>query len=110
MRAGAVARLERLRQLAPAGIPRSERITGASASPDGEWIALRTLKSLAFYHARDLVAGAAAEPLRFDLAPLKEAQGEAVGFGDRGVVYLTSEAGKKSSPATLARLTCTLPA
>jgi hypothetical protein len=107
MSAGAVARLERVRELAPAGIPRSERITGASAS--GEWVVLRTLRSLAFYRTRELLGSAAAQPLRFDVRPLDEAQGEAVAFGERGVVYLTSEAGKKSDPATLSRLTCTLP-
>ena len=108
MRAGAVSRLERVRELAPAQGKRSDRITGAAASAQG-WVALRTLRSVAFYRAGDLASGAATEPLRFDLAPLKEAQGEAVAFGEGGVVHLTSEGVKKNDPATLARLACSLP-
>jgi hypothetical protein len=108
MRAGAVSRLERVRELAPAQSKRSDRITGAAASPEG-WVALRTLRSIAFYRTGDLASGATAEPLRFDLAPLKEAQGEAVAFGEGGVVYLTSEGVKKKDSATLARLVCNLP-
>ncbi|MBD0318942.1 MAG: hypothetical protein ICV87_01315, partial [Gemmatimonadetes bacterium] len=109
MAAGTVARLERVRELAPAGIKRSERITGASASPDGQWVVLRTLRSLSFHRARDLAAPTGGAPLRFDLAALEEAQGEAVAFGDGGVLYLTSEGGKKSNPAKMSRLTCRLP-
>ncbi len=107
MTAGSVSRLERVRELAPAQSKRSDRITGAAASPEG-WVALRTLRSVAFYRAANL-ASAAAEPLVFDLAPLKEAQGEAVAFGEGGVVHLTSEGVKKKDPATLARLVCNLP-
>lgn len=107
MRAGAVSRLERVRELAPAQSKRSDRITGAAASAEG-WVALRTLRSVSFYRAGDLASGAAVQPLRFDLAPLKEAQGEAVAFGE-GVVHLTSEGVKKKDPATLARIVCNLP-
>ena len=110
MTAGSVARLERLRQLAPAGIKRGDRITGASASADGRWVVLRTLRALSFYRARDLAAAGGGAPLGFDLKALDEAQGEAVAFGEGGVVYLTSEGGKKSNPAKLSRLTCNLPA
>lgn len=108
MRAGGVSVLERVRELAPAQSKRSDRITGAAASAEG-WVALRTLRSVAFYRAGELASGAATEPLRFDLAPLKEDQGEAVAFGENGVVYLTSEGVKKKDPATLARLACNLP-
>jgi hypothetical protein len=108
LRAGAVSRLERVRELAPAQNKRSDRITGAAASAGG-WVALRTLRSVAFYRAGDLASGAAAEPLRFGLGPLKEAQGEAVAFGEGGVVHLTSEGVKKKDPATMARIVCNLP-
>lgn len=108
MTAGAVSRLERVRELAPAQSKRSDRITGAAASAEG-WVALRTLRSVSFYRAGNLASGAAAEALRFDLAPLKEDQGEAVAFGENGVVHLTSEGVKKKDPATLARLVCNLP-
>jgi hypothetical protein len=108
-RPGTVSRLERVAELRPGPVDRRERITGASASPDGQWLALRTLRSLAFYRTGDLATGRLGTPLTYDLQPLDEAQGEAVEFGPNGVVYLSSEGGKKEDPATLARLTCTLP-
>jgi hypothetical protein len=109
-RPGALNRLELLARLRPGPLPRPERITGAAAAPDGQWIVLRTLGSLAFYRVSDLGNERPAQPLPFDLTPLKERQGEAVEFGPNGAVHLSSEGGKKGEPATLARLTCTLPA
>ncbi|HEX8361699.1 MAG TPA: hypothetical protein VF613_16400 [Longimicrobium sp.] len=111
MQAGTVARLERIRVLAGEQGQRRERITGASASADGQWVVLRTLRELSFYRARELTSPTApATPLVFDVSPLNEAQGEAVSFGGSGTLYLTSEGGKKKDPATLSRLSCTLPA
>jgi hypothetical protein len=108
-RPGALNRLELLATLRPGPLPRPERITGAAAAPDGQWIVLRTLGSLAFYRVSDLGSGRPAQPLPFDLTPLKELQGEAVEFGPNGTVHLSSEGGKNGEPATLSRLTCTLP-
>ncbi|HEX2205550.1 MAG TPA: hypothetical protein VHG91_19720 [Longimicrobium sp.] len=108
LRPGATVRLERVRELAAGEARRSARITGASASPDGRWVALRTLREVAFYPAASFATGGS-EPLRYDVSGLDEAQGEGVGFGPAGTVYLTSEGGKKEDPATLARLACSLP-
>ncbi|MBB4635682.1 NUDIX domain-containing protein [Longimicrobium terrae] len=108
-RPGSSSRLERVVELAGAGVKRKERITGASASPDGRWVALRTLSSVSFYRAADLIAGRPGNPLVYDLTPLDEAQGEGIGWSTNGAIYLTSEGGRKSAPSTLARLTCTLP-
>lgn len=107
LRAGAIARLERVVELRPTTAPRRDRITGASASPDGQWIALRTLDAVDLYRARDLLGGNAANPLHVDLTGLNERQGEGVGWGPDGRLYLSSEGGKKNTPGTLARLTCT---
>jgi hypothetical protein len=109
LRPGATARLEKVRDLQDSQMKRRERITGASASADGRWVALRTLETISIYPAREFVAGTAAQPLRIDLRGLNEAQGEGVGFGADGTVYLTSEGGRKNKPGTLARLTCELP-
>lgn len=93
----------------------SERITGAAASPDGQWLALRTKDQVRFYRTGDLASGQLAAPLTFDLKgnpSLREEQGEGVEFGPTGsgTVYLSSEAGdKKDGRPTLSRLTCTLP-
>jgi hypothetical protein len=110
MTPGTVARLERVRGLAAEPGRRRERITGASASADGQWVVLRTLRDLSFYRAPELTSGGAATPLVFDVTPLNEAQGEAVSFSGSGTLFLTSEGGKKKDPATLSRLSCTLPA
>lgn len=108
-RPGTPARLERVAELRSGDVPRGERITGAAASPDGRWFVLRTLHELQFYRAGELAAGRLGQPLTYDLRPLDEAQGEAVDVGAGGVIYLSSEGGKKENPATLSRLTCTLP-
>jgi len=106
LRAGATVRLERIVELDAARTRRRDRITGASASPDGQWVALRTLDAVDFYRAADLLRGVPGTPVRVDLRPIHEAQGEGVGWGPSGTVYLSSESGKKNKPGTLARLSC----
>jgi|GEM_PF-240425 len=108
LRAGAQVRLERVAELAGAATKRKDRITGASASLDGRWVALRTLGELALYRTADLLRGDAGAPIRVDLSSLNEPQGEGVGWGTGGTVYLSSESGKKNHPGSLARLSCTL--
>jgi 8-oxo-dGTP pyrophosphatase MutT (NUDIX family) len=107
LRAGATARLERVAELSAETAKRKDRITGAAASPDGQWVALRTLESVDLYRTADLLAGRVQNPVRVDLTSLNEAQGEGVGWGPDGALYLSSEGGKKNTPGTLARLTCT---
>jgi hypothetical protein len=82
------------------------RVTGGAASPDGNWVALRTNTELLFYPASDLIAGKSVQPRRFDLKPLKERQGEGVAFGPDGVIYLVGEGGGRGG--TLATIRCTL--
>jgi 8-oxo-dGTP pyrophosphatase MutT (NUDIX family) len=108
LRAGAQVRLERVAELAGAATKRKDRITGASASPDGRWVALRTLGELALYRTADLLRGDVGAPIRVDLSSLNEPQGEGVGWGTGGTVYLSSESGKKNHPGSLARLSCTV--
>jgi hypothetical protein len=108
-RPGVASRLRRVTQLNADRVDRRERITGAAASPDGQWLALRTVRAVSFYPTGSLAAGTLGEPLVQDLRPLREPQGEAVEFGRDGVIHLSSEGGKKEVPATLSRLTCQLP-
>ena len=108
-RPGVVASLRRVTELNADRVDRRERITGAAASPDGQWLALRTLRALSFYPTGNLSAGSLGAPLTQDLRPLQEPQGEAVEFGRDGTIHLSSEGGKKATPATLSRLRCTLP-
>ena len=108
-RPGTVARMRQVAVLSPERVSRSERITGAAASPDGQWLAMRTLRTLRFYPTGNLSAGTLGTPLTHDLRPLREPQGEAVALGADGGVYLSSEGGGRNTPATLSHLSCSLP-
>lgn len=110
LRPGATVMLERVAGISIAALERRDRITGASASPDGRWVAVRTLKTLSLYRTDGGTVRGFANPMVMDLSGLNEAQGEGVALADGGTVFLTSEAGGKKKPATLARLACTLPA
>jgi hypothetical protein len=102
-----VSRLERVLQLTEGPIRRNERITGASTSPDGRWVALRSLQTLALYPLGSLTgADSLQRPARFDLSGVREPQGEGVALGSGGSVFLASEGGRRRDPALLSHLTC----
>ena len=113
LRAGTTVKLERVstvdtRNVAgPKKAAKDSRITGAAASPDGRWVVLRTNHSLLFYQGSALMSGSAVA-FRFDLAALKEPQGEGVTIGSNGVIFLIGEGGTRSKPGTLAQITCAL--
>lgn len=106
--AGTEAALERVRRLAPKAEELGDRVTGASASPDGRWVAVRTYAALAFYRTADLL-GSGGPVSQLDLEPLGETQGEAVSLADDGTVFLTSEGVGRHLPGTMAHLRCVLP-
>lgn len=106
--AGRTVTLERVREFASDEVERDDRVTGAAASADGRWIAVRTLDGVSLYAARDFLGGGAHPARRMDLSPLGEKQGEGVAFGTGGSLVLTSEGGKKKDPATFAVLECEL--
>jgi len=108
LQAGGVATLERIRTLGPEARELGDRVTGASASPSGQWVAVRTYAALAFYRTADLL-GSGRPVAQLDLEPLGEPQGEAVSLADDGTVFLTSEGPGHHLPGTLARLQCMLP-
>jgi hypothetical protein len=114
LRPGTTVKLERVAALDTAAgtgqkkaAKKETRITGAAASPDGQWVTMRTSQSLLFYRVSALLAGRV-ETTRFDLTALNEPQGEGVGMGDNGAIYLVGEGGAKSQPGTFARMTCAL--
>lgn len=108
LRAGAAVTLEHVRRLAPAPEQPGDEVTGAGASPDGKWVAVRSYSTLAFFRTAELLAGG--DPVvQIDLLPLGEPQGEGVSLSDDGTVMLTSEGGEKHLPGHAARLSCTLP-
>ena len=82
-----------------------DQVTGSSASVDGSLVAVRTYQALAFYN----VAGDSLAPLSgglVNLRPLQEIQGEGVGLGPEGLVFLTSEGGPLGGPAGMRVLRC----
>jgi hypothetical protein len=80
------------------------RITGAAASPDGRWVALRSNRMLLLYRLEDFMKGAG--PVRIDLASFNEPQGEGVAFGSDGDLYLVSEGGGRNAAGVLTRIHC----
>ena len=102
--------LVKLKELLPKPRSSGDRITSASASPDGKRVAIRTYDTLYIFSASSLVSGSSAtEPLvTFDLSGLKEPKGEGLTLSDDGTVWLSSEAGGKSPPV-IANLKCEMP-
>lgn len=80
------------------------RITGAAASPDGRWVALRSNGTLLVYKTDDFLKGG--NRIRVDLAAFKEPQGEGVTFGTAGELYLVSEGNGKKASGMLTRIHC----
>jgi hypothetical protein len=107
LRDGPPVALERVRQLARQAEQVGDRVTGASASPNGRWVAVRTYAALAFYRTADLL-GNGGPASQLDLEPLAEPQGEAVSLGDDGTVVLTSEGPGHHLPGSLSHLRCLL--
>jgi hypothetical protein len=104
------ATLEKVRELWPTPKEGDDRVTSASASPDGRWVGIRTYRKLFIYPASSLTSttGSIPEPIVMDLSPLREKGGEGLALANDGSVVLSSEAGGKE-PARLSRLKCVLP-
>lgn len=107
LRPGAV-QLERVRELAPRVQQLGDLVTGAGASPDGRWVAVRTYGRLAIYRAADLL-GTGRPAYTMDLAPLGESWGEAVAMDGDGTLLLVSEGRSVTTGSRAAWLQCALP-
>jgi hypothetical protein len=96
-----------VQRLTSGSVPLLDRVTGASSSPDGSWIAVRTYQALQFYRLEaDTLA--AVDGGLVNLRTQQEIQGEAVGIGPDGLVVLTSEGGPLGGPPSLRLLRCGL--
>jgi hypothetical protein len=100
--------LVRVRELAPEPEQPGDRVTGAGASRDGRWVALRSYGRLALYRTAELL-GTGRPEFAMDLTAVGEPQGEAVAIDSDGTVLLTSEGGQRTVPGRATFLQCTLP-
>ncbi|HEU0297912.1 MAG TPA: hypothetical protein VFR37_00615 [Longimicrobium sp.] len=100
--------LVRVRQLAARPRQPGDAVTGAGASEDGRWVAVRTYARLAVYRTADLLGGGG-PAFSMELAPLGEPFGEAVAMRADGTVLLTSESGGSGLPGRAVWLQCPLP-
>jgi hypothetical protein len=108
LQGGATVQLERVARIS-SKVDADSRLTDGSASPDGDWIVLRSRSELMFYRSAELLGGQARPAFTTPLASLKEPQGEGVALGADNSVFVAGEGGGKGQPGTFAHLTCALP-
>ena len=108
LRAGPAVELERVREIAPRPRQLGDFVTGAGASADGRWVAVRTYGRLALYRAADLL-GTGGPAFTMDLAALGETWGEGVAVDSDGTVLLVSEGRGQHTGSGAAWLQCALP-
>lgn len=108
LQAGATMRLERVARLS-SKVDADSRFTDGSASPDGQWVVLRSRSALMFYRAADLLGGHTRAAFTVSVTALKEPQGEGVALGSDNTVFIAGEGGGKGQPGTFAHLTCAMP-
>lgn len=101
-------RLEPVQRLTEAPVSLPDQVTGASADPDGRWVAVRTYTALQLYRHDGGAFEATLDSAGVDLSTLVEPQGEGVGIAADGVIYLSSERGLHDA-APIGRLRCSLP-
>lgn len=101
--------LESVRVLAEGAQPLDRQVTGASASPDGSRVAIRTYRYVQIWRTAALLGGEPTPDLVVDLGHLGEPQGEAVALLDNGTLVLTSEGGFPGAVGSLSILQCPLP-
>ena len=104
---GRTADLELVRQLLPEPGDERDRVTAATATPDGRWIGIRTYRTLYLYPTAQLLGQGAADSTIVDLDGLGQPQGESLALGDDGSAWLSSEAEGDGRPRW-ARLQCAL--
>ena len=99
--------LEEVQQLTEGAAFLLAQVTGASASPDGSIVSLRTYQSLQFYRMEaDTLARV--DGGLVNLRTLEEVQGEGVAVGPGGLVVLTSEGGPLGGPPSMTLMRCAL--
>jgi hypothetical protein len=100
--------LQLIREIAPRPEDQRDRVTSATASPDGNWVAIRTYRTLYVYRTPELLA-TGAPAITESLTPLAEKQGESIALDNDGTIWMTSEAERMDDEPTMASLRCVLP-
>ncbi|MEX2284891.1 MAG: hypothetical protein WEE89_20560 [Gemmatimonadota bacterium] len=100
--------LQPVRELAQRPRRSDDRITAATASPDGNFVAIRSYSTLTVYRTPDLLEKAGAPFVTYALTPLGQKQGESIVLENDGSVWLSSEAEQLNALPSLARLRCNL--
>jgi hypothetical protein len=100
--------LQLVREIAPRPGDQLDRVTAATSSPDGKWVAIRTYRNLQLYRVADLTANGG-PALTYSLTSLGEKQGESITLSNDGTLWLTSEAENRKDKPTIGRLRCVLP-
>lgn len=98
--------LEHVRDLFPEPEDAGDRVTAASISPDGRWVAIRSYRELFLYPSSLLSDAQAVEPTVVDLEPLGQSQGESVEISPDGTIWLSTEAESNGKRPSWARLRC----
>ena len=105
---GGTATLQRVRELFPEPENGDDRVTAATATPDGRWVGIRSYRTLYLFPADQLLGPGEVSPHVVDLSPYGQSQGEALAMADDGTVWIGSEAQDEGVPRW-ARLACTFP-
>lgn len=105
--AGQTVDLEHMRDLFPEPDNNNDRVTAATATPDGRWVGIRTYRTLYLYPTAQLLGQGDPAPLTVDLTHLEQEQGESLVLADDGSAWLSSEAENGGQPRWV-RLKCTL--
>jgi hypothetical protein len=109
LRSGQVVELEFVRALSDQPLELLDQLTAADVSPSGEWLGIRSYRSLAIYRTTSFIGGDTIPAIRFALDDVEEVQGEGLALLDDGRVYLTGEAGFEDARGTVSILECRLP-
>ncbi len=107
LRSDAIVTLIEVQRLTDGPPAPPRQVTGASATLDGRTVAIRTYQSLEFYDVTGAEQLLESSLGPVDLRPLREMQGEGLGFGANGEIVLSSEAAGGSGPS-LTFLSCEL--
>ena len=86
-----------------------DMVTGASATPDGKYVLIRTYSALQLYSFQNEQLTPVL-PQSVDLQRLNEFQGEGADITDSGVIYLVSEKGLGEEAPPLSKVVCKLSA